>query len=157
MGAHGMVLAEEAHVVNALPPIDIDGGKTTDYFSLANYQHATIIIQMGVTGAASTVTVAESDDSSGSTTTDIAFASYSETTASGDTLGSRTATASTGLTTSANDNIFYVIEIDADELTDGYPWLAVSFSDPSAQTFASVCVILSGARYSDQTTQTAIA
>ena len=50
--------AQEGHIVNICPPIDLnDAAKTCDAFSMANWDHASIVIQLGVTGAASTVTV----------------------------------------------------------------------------------------------------
>ena len=153
----GITVAEECHVVNIIPPIDINGaGATSDYFSTANYQHARIILTLGVTGAATTFTVEESDDSSGSNTTAIAFDYYAETTAAGDTLGARTAATTSGIAASTNDSITYVIEIDASELTDGYPYLVLKLSDPSAATLASAVAVLSGARYAQAVTPTAI-
>ena len=154
----GICVAEEMHVVNATAPVDINGGAvTSDYFSMANYAHASIIITLGVTGAATTVTVEESDDLSGSATTAIGFDYYAETTNAGDTLGARTTVANSGFACSTNDNITYVIEIDAADLTDGYPCLVVKASDPSAATLYSCVVLLSGGRYVDATTPTAIA
>jgi len=154
----GFNLAEGGHVVNITPPIDINGtGATSDYFSLENYSHVDIIVQLGVTGAATTITVEESDDLSGSNTTAIAFGYYAETTAAGDTLGALTAATSSGITGSTNDGVFYVISIDADQLTDGYPCLVVKASDPSAATLYSAVAILSGSRYAQAVTPTAIA
>lgn len=153
----GITIAEELHVVNALAPVDINGGKSTDVWSMENYSHATIIIQLGVTGAASTVTVEECDDFTPTSNTAIAFAHYDEETAGGDTLGAREAATASGFSTSTNDGIFYLIEIDAAELSDGRPNLRVVLSDPGASTFGSVCVILSGSRYAEEESATAIA
>ena len=68
----------------------------------------------------------------GTKTTDIAFkyrfggGDYKA--ASADILGDATAVASTGLTLTAAtfDHRLIVIEVDADNLTDGQPWLTVS-------------------------------
>ena len=154
----GFVIAEEGHVVLATAAVDLNGGVVnSDVWSMANHGHCTIIIGLGVTGAASTVTIEECDDFVPTNTTAIAFARYAEETASGDTLGGRTATAAAGFATSTNDGVFYVIEIDASELSDGRPNLRAVFSDPGAATFASVVVILSGSRYAQAQTATAIA
>jgi hypothetical protein len=158
MNAKGFVIGEAGHVVNAGPPIDINGaGLTTDTWSMRNYGHATIIWQLGVTGAATTITVEECDDLVPTTQTAIAFSYYMEVTALGDTLGVRTAATTAGITGSTNDGVMYVIEIDASELTDGYPCLRSLASDPSAATLASCIVILSGARYGKVTSATEIA
>jgi hypothetical protein len=152
MGAKGITLAEEGHFVNIIPPIDINGaGATSDYFHVKDAAHATILLQLGVTGAASTVTLYESDDDSGTTETAIAFNYYAETTAAGDTLGARTAATTSGFATSTNDNVMYVIEVDASELTDGKPYLALKMSDPSAATVVGASAILTGRRYADKT------
>lgn len=150
------VLAEQEHIVNALPPIDIDGGANSDIFSMKDASHVSIIIQAGVTGAASTVTVEECDDVTPSNSTAIAFKYAAETSAAGDTLSSLTAATTAGFATSTNDNIFYVIEIDAEELTEGYPYLRVVFSDPGAATIVSVVAVLSGLCYQGDQTRTQI-
>jgi len=140
----GITIAEQCHVVNILPPVNINGGVSSDVFSLKNWQHATILIQTGVTHAASTVTVEECDDFTPTNHTAIPFAYYEETTAAGDTLSARKQATTSGFATSANDNGFYVIEIDAAQLSEGFPNLIVKFSDPGGATFASAVAILSG-------------
>lgn len=148
------VIAEEAHVVNIIPPVDINGAaKESDYFSMKKSAHASIILTLGVTGAASTVTLFESDDAAGTTETAIAFSVYKEETAAGDTLGSRTAVTASGFATSANDNLTYVIEVDAAQLTAGYPYLVLKMSDPEAATLVSAVAVLSGNRYAPAGTQ----
>lgn len=157
-GSKGIVVAEDLHVVNALPPIDINvSAQNSDVWSMANHSHASIIVQFGVTGAATTITVEECDDFTPTNSTAILFPSYSETTASGDTLGARTATPATGLSSGTNNSIFFVIEIDASQLTDGFPNLRVALTDPGSATLANVVVILSGPRYAQESSATAIA
>lgn len=153
----GFWVADGGHFVQAVAPIDINGGVTnSDVWSMAKYAHASIVIMLGVTGAAVTVTLEECDDFVPTTTTAIPFARYAEETAGGDTLGAKTATLAAGFATSANDGIFYFIEIDAAELTDGRPNLRVVLSDPAAATLAAVGVFLSGARYGEEQSPTAI-
>lgn len=148
----------EGHFVLGVAPVDIDAGaQTSDAFSMENWSHATIIITLGVTGAASTVTVKENTAADGSGATAIAFNYYAEETASGDTLGARTSASASGFATSTNDGVFYVIELSAEELSDGYPWVTVHMSDPGAATFASINVVLSGGRYQEVEGATAIA
>ena len=158
----GINIAETCHVVNLLPPIDVDtasGVSASEIFSMENYAHATIIIQCGVTNAdAGNITIEECDNFTPTTDTAIDFYYYAETTALGDTLGARTlAEAATGIDVSANDNIMYVIEIDAAELTDGYPCLVLKWSNPGGSTIASAVAILSGSRFAGDQSATAIA
>jgi hypothetical protein len=141
-------VAEQGHVVNIIPPQDINGaGANSDVFSMAGYAHASIVLTLGTTGAASTVTLLECDDFVPSNTTAIGFDYYAETTAAGDTLGSKTTATASGFATSTNDNITYVIEVNADELSDGYPCLQLSMTDPTAATVVSAVAILSGGRH----------
>ena len=154
----GFWLANDGHFVQAVAPIDINGAATnSDVWSMGKYAHASIVIMLGVTGGATTVTLEECDNFTPSNTTAIAFSYYIEATAGGDTLGVKTAATATGFAASTNDGVFYVIEIDAAALTDGRPNLRVVLSDPSSATLAAVAVFLSGSRYGQEQSPTAIA
>lgn len=151
-------IAEEMHVVNILPPQDVDSGKTSDIFSMKNYAHATIIVQCGATNAdAGNITIEECDDLDGTNDTAIGFSYYKEETAGGDTLSAKQTATAAGIDVSANDNTIYVIEIDASQLSAGYPCLCLKWSDPGGATFGSAVAILSGARYAGSESATAIA
>ncbi len=155
----GINVAEMGHVVNVIPPIDISGGLKGDIFSMENYGHATIIIAIGVSAAAFTkILVNECSDLSGSDRTAIKYSIYKEETAAGDTLGARTAVALAGATPSANDTIFYVIELDARELSDDRQFVEIELTNTSPNSvIASVVAILSGSRYGGDQSPTAIA
>ena len=158
----GMTIAECCHVVNILPPIDVDtagGLAQSEVFSMENHAHATIIVQCGVTDAdAGFITIEECDNFTPSNDTAIGFSYYAEETALGDTLGARTlAVAATGIDVSANNGTLYVIEIDASELSDGYPCLVLKWSNPGGSTIVSAVAILSGSRYAGTLSATAIA
>lgn len=155
----GFNIAEQGHVVNILPPIDINGGATCDVFSMENYGHATIIVQVGVSAAAFTkIIVKECTSFASAGATAIAYNVYKEETAAGDTLGARTAVAAAGLIPSANDTIMYVIELDARELSDGSHFVEVSLTNASGNSvIASAVAILSGSRYAEDQSATAIA
>ena len=158
MGAHGFYTGQEGHVVNILPPQDVAAGVSSDVFSTGKYAHVTIIVQAGSTNAdAGNVTVEECDNFTPTTHTEIAFSYFAETTNAGDTLSGLTAATTAGIDVSANDNIMYVIEIDAAQLTDGYKNLRISWSACGGATLGSAVAILSGARYARDQTQTEIA
>ena len=150
-------IAEECHVINLIAPIDINGaGASSEVFSLGNYAHASIIVQLGVTGAATTLTIEECDNITPTTDTPIVFNYWAEATAGGDTLAVKAAAEVGGIALSTNDGVFYVIEIDAAQLAAGYPYLQIELSDPSAATLASAVAILSGSRYATEASGTAI-
>ena len=149
--------AEQGHVVNILPPIDITGGQDADVFSMRRYQHATIIIQVGVSaGAFTKIIVNECNTFGAGAANAIPYALYSEEVDSGDTLSARTPTALAGHTPSANDNIFYVIELDHDELAEGFEYVQVQLTCGAVAILASAIVILSGARYAEEQSATEI-
>ena len=159
----GAVLAEQAHFVNILPAVDITGGKKCQAFNMKNHGHATILLQIGVSAAAftkiivqyGTATAAIGSDVAGNTA--MAFSIYVQETAGADqnVLGARTAVAAAGYTPSANDGIFYVIEIDARELPDGNPYVQLVLTNGSNSVIASAVAILTGARFAGATQVTA--
>lgn len=155
----GTNIAEQFHVVNIIPPVSITAAKLSDVWSMENYSHCSIIVTCGATDAdAGFITIEECDDFTPTNDTAIDFYYYAETTDAGDTLGARTlAVAATGIDVSANDNITYVIEIDAAQLSDGYPCLQLKWSIPGGATLISAVAILSGARYGGTESPTAIA
>lgn len=156
-GSKGIVIGEDLHIVLATAPVDIDSGVSSDVWSMANHAHVSILVLLGVTGGATTITVEECDDFTPSNSTAIAFSYYAETTAGGDTLGARTAATTSGFAASTNDGVFYVIDVDASQLSDGRPNLRVVASDPSGATFGAIVAILSGSRYAQEQSATAIA
>ncbi len=151
-------LAEQFHFVNALPPKDINGAaQNSDVWSMGLYKRASIIVGLGVTGAASTITVEECDDFVPTNTTAIPFNVYKQEALAGDVLGARVAVLAAGFATSLIDSIFYVIEVDVTELSAGRPNLRVVLSDPAAATLAYVLAVLSDARYPADQSPTVIA
>jgi hypothetical protein len=152
-----MNIAEQCHVVNAYPAADASGAVwNTDVISMKNAGHITFILSAGTTGGTSDVTVQECDDTTPSNTTAIAFTYYKEETDAGDTLSDKQSATTGGFTTSANDNIFYVIEVDASQLSDGYPYIRVHGTDPGGATTINCVAILSELRYAQENTPTAI-
>ena len=47
----GFVVGQESHVVLALAPVNLSGGKTAQAFSLKRYQHASILVMLGAQAA----------------------------------------------------------------------------------------------------------
>jgi len=158
MSGKGFYVPQDGHVVNILPPQDINGGAVnSDVFSMRDHAHVDIILTLGTTGAASTVTVEECDDFVPTNSTAIAFSYFQEETAAGDTLSGEQSATTSGFATSTNDNITYIISIDASQLSDGFPALRMAMSDPAASTLISAVAVLSGSRYAGDQNATAIA
>jgi hypothetical protein len=149
----GITLAEQGHIINALGPVDVAGGaKTSDYWNMNNYAHATIIITTGIVGNDCLIKLYESKDNAGGVQQFKSFQSYQETTAGGDTLGARTTTASSGIQTGTNNVTTIVIEVDASELTAEYNYMAV-LTDTAAACLIAVTVVLTGSRHQGDPTK----
>jgi len=159
----GFVVAEQGHIVNILPAVDITGGKKCQAFSMKNYQHATIIIQVGISAAAWTATLLKAGTATAAIGADVAnavalpFTLYKQLTtgADKDVLDGGTDLPNTGDTApSTNDNIFYVIELDSQELPDGKPYVQLVFTNGANSVIASAVAVLSGARFANATSDT---
>jgi hypothetical protein len=148
----GFVIAENGHVVQITPPVDITGGATAQAFSMKKYKHASILVLIGVSAAAFTkIIVNQCTDHTGANPVAIPFSIYKQETAGADkdVLGVRTAVAAAGYTPSASDGIFYVIELDANELADGSPYVQVQCTNGTNSVIAAMVAILSGARFAE--------
>ena len=154
-------LFQNIHVVNAMPDVAdlddiLDGGFSSDVVNLSNYDRATFIFQKGagLTGTAK-IQICSCDDVTPSTTTAIAFDSWTCTT--GDTWGDKVTIVAAGFTTTAGANQIYAFEVNAAELssTDQYlQFVGVPVTDDPVS--ASLTCILSNARYMHEVKQTAI-
>lgn len=156
----GFNIAEEGHVAIGQYPVSMNGVTTLDAINMEGYAHLSAIIVAGATnGGAVTYTVKASTDASATSADSIAFNYYSETTASTDILGARTAATTSGFA-GVNDsvsNTFHVIEIDASELPDGHNWVNITESGAATTTPGCVVYVLSGARYGSPESATVIA
>jgi hypothetical protein len=153
----GVWLSEVGHFVNLLPAIDITGGKTGTRFSMANYAHASIFLSVGVSAAAFTkIIVNACTASSGGVATAIPYTLYPQETVAGDVMAAKEAVLAAGRTPSANDNIFYVIELDARELPEDSKWVELSLTNGANSVIASAVAILTGARYANPRSATVL-
>jgi len=154
----GFVVAEQGHVVQMLAPVAITAALTGDTISMEAWGHASIIVGFGV-GSATTITVGECTGFGGTGRTAITFRSAQEATGGGDVLDAALAWASTITIAGSAAHVggFAVIEIDADELSDGYNFLQVNVADPGTSKLGCIYAILSGGRYQKDITATVIA
>jgi hypothetical protein len=163
--AKGIYIAEDAHVVNVLPPVDITGGTTSQAVKLANHGHVTFIVQIGVSAAAPglvTVQAGSATAAVGAAVTGaatLAYKAYKQETAgaANDVLGAKVAVPTTGFTPAATDGIFYVIEVDADDLPSGKPYVQLALANTTNSVIASAVAILSGSRYAGDQSATVTA
>ena len=76
-------------------------------------------------------------------------------TALGDLLAAETTSAALTLTAATYEDMFIVVEIDADELTTP-PWVTLEFSSAASEILVSVTGILTEPRYASDAPPTAI-
>jgi len=153
-----IVMAEQCHVVPIIYPVGSSGATiNSDIVSMKNASHCSIILAVGVQAGAFTAKVYAGADFS---TCDQAFncAVYKEETTVSDMLGDRTAVVgATGIATAATSSIFYVFEVEAEDLPEGYTNIQLQLSDLDNTTYVSAVAILSGYAYQgvDQVTEIA--
>jgi hypothetical protein len=163
--AKGYYLAQDGHVVNVLPPVDVTGGKTSQAFNMAGAAHASIILQLGASAAAPTGVTVQAGTATAAVGAAVAGAAaipfdlFKQETAgaANDVLGARTAVAAAGFAPSANDGIFYVIEIDGDSLPAGSDYVQLNIANGVNSVIASAVAILSGLRYAGESSATVTA
>ncbi len=157
----GINLATEGHIVTLYYPLDINtlaAAESPVVVCMENYAHATIIVSIGVDGgiAASVITVHAVDKQPTATAhAAIAFRYYryetSQIAANGDVRGSLIWATTAGIIPVATTTpCMYVIELDADELPQGYYGFRLAIGDPAAACVESAIAILTGPRYADR-------
>lgn len=158
--AKGFNVSEAGHVVNLIPPIDGNAGApvTCARFSMKNYDHASIIVQLGVTGGTPTsILLGAYTLASGGVRTAVGFTYYACTTDAGDVLSGPTTVAATGITSiTTNNNVMYVIELNSAELPDGSPYVQLELTLPGSSNLCSAVAILSAGRQQYQASASAL-
>ena len=157
----GFVVSEEGHVVLLLQPqgTTTTVALTSDTFCMKNWAHATILVAGGAGTGQTAVTVGECTAFTGSDRTAVTFRYAVEATANGDVLDAALAWASTFSLSAGSTGVYGVIELDADELSDGYQYVQVNFGANAAATPKDIAAfaVLSGGRYQEDITATVIA
>jgi hypothetical protein len=156
-------LTDSALPVYLLKPGDHEAGADLDSFSMALHHRALVILAAAVlTGDA--VLKFYAGATVGAKTTAIPFtyrlAGGEQAAASADVLGARaTAVAADGVTLTAAtyDNKLLAVEIAAQALPDGKPWVTGEISAAASAFNAAAIAILTPSRYSAETQLTAIA
>lgn len=153
MGRSGITVAEQCHVVNLIVPESTVATGSSEVLSMENWSHATIIVV--TTGSGLTIIPKEATSFAGGGRTFLPYLYAQEGTARGDVLDAALASGTTaGVATGAVTGATIVFEIDADALSDGYPYLYIT-NDGQATGDGGAIAILSGGRYQEDITATA--
>ncbi len=155
MGARGFFVAQEGHVVNILPPANTAAGVSSQAFNVKNAAHVSILLQFGALAEApGAFTVNAGSDLAMAGAVAIPFNLFKQETsgAANDVLSTRIAEAATGYAPPDISDIFYVLEIDADTLPAGSPYLQLVLAPAAVTTdtnLGSAIAILSGLRFAE--------
>lgn len=154
----GFEIGQSGHIVLAVPPSDITGGVAGDRFTMKNWGRASIIFVLGSSASAPTgITVLAYAAATGGSGEAIEFDVYKQETAAADVMAAKVAVATTGYVPTANDNVFYVIEIDGDKVPDGKPFIELAVTAAAAAILACAIVVLSAGRYQTPASATVLA
>ena len=151
-------LIGNVHIVPIIHPVDTTtSAPTCDIVGMQKYNHLTFILQTGTNSKGFAITVEECSTAAGGSNVALSDFNYREM-ATTDTWGALTASSGTLTVADADDNHVFAIEIDADELTAGKPFVSLVCAAPaSGNNFVSAIAILSEPRYAQDVPVTAIA
>jgi hypothetical protein len=158
MGARGVNLAQEGHVVPIILPASITGGATSAVFGMRSGTKANILLQFGALAAAPTaVTLLACTDITGATSQAIPFDVYQQVLAGAgnDVFGVRTPVTAAGYVPVNVAGHLDLIEVQDDQLPQGYPYLKLVVGSPAAANFASAVAVLTGLRFAGESNPTA--
>lgn len=175
---NGFNVSEAGHPILIIAPQNGTGGVLhSQGFSMANYKHASILIGFGAQAGQGTIIelfAAAATAAAGTPATGrqaLPFNLYKQETSglANDVLSAITNQPSSGYQPSGNANIFYVIEIDANELeASGFggaladslgqaAYLQLDVNVSGEADFVCAFVVLSGSRYAESQSLTATA
>ncbi len=153
-------LSETNGIVYAIKPGDHQSaGIDSDSFIMRDFRKATFVIQFAALTGDALLTV-NSGASAGTKTTAETFhtrlADAVQGSATADTFGDRTSSASLTLTAATYQNKTLLVEIETDNITQDQPWITLNLSSAASALNASAIAILEEARYKANDLPTAL-
>jgi len=139
---------------------DAGGGLDVESFKMNNSRRATIVLLMEDITVGSPIATLYSGASDGTKTTAETFRyRYSDAainTATADTFSAWSTSAALTITHGTYDNFMLIIQIDAEQLTDGQEWLTLQIGDQATEFTIAALALLDGPRYAQHDMPTAI-
>ena len=147
-----MIFTQQNKVATVLEPAAnrFNGNPVSSYVDTANYGHVTFLVALGACNTGTVkLQVLAATDAAGDGATAIPFRICKAETSPADSMTDPAYTAdANGYTTNAADNTLYAIEVEARELGQGNPFVAVQGTQVAAGAIsASIVAIGSNARY----------
>ncbi len=161
-------ITQNSKVVNLLVPYDISAGAhATAYVNMENYGHVDFVVSVGANGAGTkAVTLAQAQDTSGTSTAAIAAAGYqynnvaalASSSIANDTLVKTTMSAGTFNIPASTDNLTYVIPVEGTDLntSSSMTHVGIGVATTGAASLVSCVAILSEPRYASSAPPTAL-
>lgn len=157
---------KEPQIIPMLEPADYQAGSTDmQSVDMGKLHKLRIAIMLGAITGDGAVFKLYAGASNGTKTTELGFkyrvggADYGA--ASSDVFGARTSIAAGAsglvLTATTHDHRTILIDVMADEMPDGKPWLTVETDDGSASVLLMACLGIGWPRYAGDTPATAVA
>jgi len=157
---------KEFQVIPLLDPADHQStGAELDSINMGKLHRVKVLIQLGAVTGDNPIALVYAGATAGAKTTELAFKhrkSGADTGAAGaDVFGARTAQAADGVgaalgAATAIDHRVFSIDVEADQMPEGKPWLTVVIDDGSASGLLMSAVAIGTPRYSGDTHQTAL-
>ena len=151
-------LSENFSLVYVLKPADHEAGATGDSIHIGLLHSVAFLVAMATMTGDAVLTV-KSGASAGTETTAETFryrlSSADQAAANADQFGTWATSSSLTLTAATYSDRLLVIELDADQVTDGQPWVTLALSDAASAATASV-VALGAPRYAGNVQPTVI-
>ena len=141
-------LSKYFQFVPCIAPQDINGAATAgNEVNTKLYDHITFVLSIGNLGGDATLIVEECTSAAGAGNTAKTF-NYRKSGASNDTYSALAAATAAGITLAgaSDDNKVVIIEVDAAELTSGYPFVRVYLTPAAAATLVSCIAVCGGGR-----------
>jgi|GEM_PF-4057328 len=150
-------IVQESKVVNVLHPVSVSAAATGDYICMKNYQHISLIVNVGTLTTGGLLQLKEAKDASATSAAVIDPGHYwiSGTTPSDTFTKTSTSSSATATTTASK---VYVFELDGAQLSDGFDWVTLYMPTSAASAMImGAQAILSKPRYASAAPPTAIA
>ncbi len=149
MGARGFNIVQEGHVVSVLSPGSISGGVSGQIFSMKRAAKCNISLSWGALAAGQgAVTLSACTDLAGDNATPLAFDLYQQIGSGpgGDVYQPRQSISTMGYTPFIPATVD-ILEIQADQMPDGFSYLKLSIADGTNADAVSAVALLTGYRY----------
>ena len=140
-----MRLSSDYKIVPVLAQDDINAGATCESINCKNLQHVTLLITFSEALAGDAILKVREGATDGATTADLTFAyrygGAATKSASADVLSTEATSAALTMTGTTFVSRLLIVEIDMDQMTDGYSWLTPNINSDASDGACSIVAV----------------